>query len=312
MAGVLGALVPVFLIIALGALLKRVLLTEASHWIALEKLTYFVLFPALIIVSIARADLGGVAVLEVGIALLLAILGLSAALMVLRRPLSRALSLTSPSYTSLFQGSVRWNSYIGLAVSSALAGPKGLAVAAVGLAVMIPVLNILSVVVLARHGARAGAEPPKMLAQIARNPYVWSCVVGALLNEINVVIPAVLMTFVDILGRSSLALGLLVVGAGLRLDSLHRARAATFLSCFLKLVLLPTAAIALGLALGLRQVDLLVVAIAASVPSAPNGYVLARQMGGDAPLLAEMLTVQMVFATITMPLAVSAANYLSS
>ncbi|MCB4768515.1 AEC family transporter [Ancylobacter sp. Lp-2] len=311
MAGVLSALVPVFLVIALGAALKRGLLTEDSHWIALEKLTYFILFPALIIVSIARADLGGVAVLEVGAALLLAILGLSAALALLRRPLSRALGLTSPSYTSLFQGSVRWNSYVALAVSGALAGPKGLAVAAVALAVMIPALNVLSVAVLARHGARSSAAPPRMLAQIARNPYVWSCAIGALLNEINVILPAVLMTFVDILGRSSLALGLLVVGAGLRIDSLRRPHAATLVSCFFKLALLPAIAIALGVALGLHGVDLLVVAIASSVPSAPNGYVLARQMGGDAPLLAEMLTVQMIVATVTMSAAVATATYLS-
>ena len=308
MAGVLGALVPVFLVIALGAALKRVMLTEDSHWIALEKLTYFVLFPSLIIVSIARADLGGIAVVEVSAALFVAIVGLSLALMALRVPLSWALALSSPSYTSLFQGSVRWNSYIALAVSGAVAGAKGLAVAAVGLAVMIPVLNILSVVVLARHGARAGSQAPKLLAQIARNPYVWSCAAGGFLHEINAVIPPVLMTFVDILGRSSLALGLLVVGAGLRIESLHRPRVATLLSCILKLLLLPALAIALGLALGLREVDLLVVAIASSVPSAPNGYVLARQMGGDSALLAEMLTVQILFAAVTMPVVVALAT----
>lgn len=309
MAGVLGALLPVFLIIALGQGLKRVLLTEDTHWIALEKLSYFVLFPALIVVSIARADLGGVAVFEVSVALLSAILGLSAVLMVARVPISRVLSITSPSYTSLFQGSVRWNSYVALAVSGALAGPKGLAVAAVGLAVMIPVLNILSVVILARHGARAMPGRMALLGPILRNPYVWSCAIGALMNEAGTVLPPVLLTFLDILGRSSLALGLLVVGAGLRISDLRRPRAATLTACVLKLLVLPAVAIGLGRALGLHGVDIMVVAIASSVPSAPNGYVLARQMGGDAPLLAEMLTVQMMLAVVTMPLALAAAAW---
>lgn len=308
MLGVLDALIPVFLIIALGATLKRVLLTEETHWIALEKLTYYVLFPSLIIVSIARADLGGVAVVDVGIALLVSILGLSVVITLLRVPISRLLRITSPSYTSLFQGSLRWNSYIALAVSGSLAGPKGLAVAAVGLAVMIPVLNIISVAVLARHGARDSASPPRVLQQIARNPYVWSCAIGALLNEVQVAIPPVLMTFIDILGRSSLALGLLVVGAGLKFADLTRLRPVTLVASVIKLLILPACAVAIGKLIGLQGIDLLVVAIAGSVPSAPNGYVLARQLGGDAPLLAEMLTVQIILAVATMPLVLSFAT----
>ncbi|TCK27958.1 hypothetical protein EV667_1953 [Ancylobacter aquaticus] len=305
MSAVLGALVPVFLVIALGAALKRGLLPEASHWIALERLTYFVLFPALLVVSIATADLGEVAVMEVSTALLGAI-GLTGLLITLaRHPICRAFHLPGPSYTSVFQGALRWNTYIALAVSGSLAGPKGLAVAAVGLAVMIPVLNTLSVIVLARHGENGGTSNRLLLLQIVRNPFIWSCAAGALINALNLPIPPVLMTFGDILGRSSLALGLLVVGAGLRLGDLRRPRAATWFTCVIKLALLPAIAVTIGFVLGLREVDLLIVAVGASVPSAPNGYVLARQMGGDAPLLAEILTVQTLLAAVTMPLVIA-------
>jgi predicted permease len=62
--------------------------------------------------------------------------------------------------------------------------------------------------------------------------------------------------------------------------------------------------------LGLREIDLLVVAVSTAVPSAPNGYVLARQMGGDAPLLAEILTVQTLLAAVTMPLVIAAVAHL--
>ena len=304
MHAVLGALVPVFLVIALGAVLKRGLLPEASHWIALERLTYFVLFPALLVVSISRADLGEVAVVEVSTALLGAIFIVSALLTLARRPICRLFGLAGPSYTSLFQGAVRWNTYIALAVSGALAGPKGLAVAAVGLAVMIPVLNAISVVVLARHGENGGATN-RLLLQILRNPFIWSCIAGTLINTFDVPIPPVLVTFGDILGRASLALGLLVVGAGLRLGDLRRPRMATWFTCVAKLLVMPALAVGIGVALGLGEVDLLIVAVGASVPSAPNGYVLARQMGGDAPLLAEMLTVQTILAAVTMPLVIA-------
>jgi len=305
MHAVLGALVPVFLVIALGAVLKRGLLPEASHWIALERLTYFVLFPALLVVSISRADLGEVAVVEVSTALLGAIFIVAALLTLARRPICRLFGLAGPSYTSLFQGAVRWNTYIALAVSGSLAGPKGLAVAAVGLAVMIPVLNAISVVVLARHGENGGATNRLMLLQIVRNPFIWSCAIGALINGFDVPVPPVVVTFGDILGRASLALGLLVVGAGLRLGDLRRPRAATWFTCVAKLLVMPALAVGIGVALGLAEIDLLIVAVGASVPSAPNGYVLARQMGGDAPLLAEMLTVQTILAAVTMPLVIA-------
>ena len=310
MAVVLGALVPVFLVIALGSVLKRGLLPEASHWIALEQLTYFVLFPALLIVSIARADLGNVAVAEVSVALLGTIALFGTLLSLFRRPISGLLRLAGPSYTSLFQGSLRWNTYIGLAVSGSLAGTRGLAVVAVAAAVMIPVLNALSVAVLARHGENGGASNRLLIKQLLRNPFIWSCAIGALINGFDVPIPPVIMTFGDILGRASLALGLLVVGAGLRLGDLRRPRPATWFACAVKLIALPTVAITIGLALGLREVDLLVVAIGASVPSAPNGYVLARQMGGDAPLLAEMLTIQTLLAAVTMPAIIAVVTHL--
>ncbi len=310
MDAVLGALVPVFLVIALGWVLKRGLLPEASHWIALERLTYFVLFPALLVVSIVRAELGKVAVLEVSTALLGSIGLFAVALSLFRRPLSRAFALTSPSYTSVFQGALRWNTYIALAVSGAIAGPAGLAVAAVGLTVMIPVLNALSVVVLARHGENGSTSKRLMLLQLIRNPFIWSCVAGGLINALHIPIPPVIITFADVLGRASLALGLLVVGAGLRLGDLRRPRAATWFACIVKLLALPAAAIAIGWALRLHEVDLLIVAVASAVPSAPNGYVLARQMGGDAPLLAEILTLQTLLAALTMPLVIGLLAYL--
>jgi predicted permease len=36
-----------------------------------------------------------------------------------------------------------------------------------------------------------------------------------------------------------------------------------------------------------------------------SAYVLARQMGGDAPLLAQIITLQTILAAITMPIAIA-------
>ena len=202
MASILvNALLPVFLVIALGAVLKRVLLRDEAHWAALERLTFYVLFPALIVVSIAKSDLREVAVFEVTAALLGAIAIVSVGLLGSRVTICRALGLSGPSFTSLLQGSVRWNTYVALAVTGALAGTGGLAVAAVGIAVIIPAVNVLSVAVLARYAAETDAGLARILGQLARNPYIWSCGAGIAINALHIPVPTALMSFGDVLGR---------------------------------------------------------------------------------------------------------------
>ncbi|GLI22267.1 hypothetical protein GGQ86_000436 [Xanthobacter flavus] len=311
MSLIITALVPVFLIIALGAVLRRILLKDTAHWAALEKLTYFVLFPALLVVSAVKADLSTVNVVAVAGALIGTVIILSGLILLMHKPLIAALAADGPGFTSLFQGAVRWNTYIVLAVAGGLYGAEGITIAALALVAMIPVVNIIAVLVLASFSGRHPPTFAYVAEQLARNPYIWACSAGALLNVTGFPVPKVLVEFGDILGKASLALGLLVVGGGLILDRLKRPRAIVFASLALKLLLKPAIALALALAFGLRGTELVVVAITAAVPSAPNGYVLARQMGGDAPLLAEILTIQIIGAAITLPLVVTIAKMLA-
>lgn len=311
MSLIITALVPVFLIIALGAVLRRILLKDPAHWAALEKLTYFVLFPALLVVSAVKADLSTVNVIAVAGALIGTVVGLSALILLLHRPLIAALAADGPGFTSLFQGAVRWNTYIVLAVAGGLYGAAGITIAAIALVAMIPVVNVICVLVLASFSGRHPPTFAYVAEQLARNPYIWACSAGALLNATGFPVPKVILEFGDILGRASLALGLLVVGGGLILDRLKQLRPIVFASLALKLLVKPAIGLALALAFGLSGTELVVVAITAAVPSAPNGYVLARQMGGDAPLLAEILTVQIIGAAITLPLVVTIAKMLA-
>lgn len=302
---VLAALVPVFLIIALGAILRRVLLPEPAHWAALEKLTYFVLFPALLIVSAVKANLSELNILAIAATLIGTILALSGLILVRPGLMKRALGTDGPGFTSVFQGAVRWNTYVVFAVAGGLYGAKGITIVAVAMVVMIPVVNILAVLVLAAFSGRAAPTAGYIGGQLARNPYLWACAIGGLLNAFAVPVPKVIVEFGDVLGRASLALGLLVVGSGLDLGAMVKPKLPVMASLTLKLLVKPLIAVVIGLLLGLSGLELSMVAVIAAVPSAPNGYVLARQMGGDAPLLAEILTMQIIAATVTLPLVVA-------
>ncbi|MGB3866104.1 MAG: AEC family transporter [Xanthobacteraceae bacterium] len=308
MLTVVASLIPVFLLMALGYGLRRTLLTRDDYWIGLEQLVYYVLFPALLIETLARADLSTVPVAGVGGALLLSVIVMAALCLALRPLLARALGLGGPSFTSVFQGAVRWQTFVALSVVGNMLGSPGLAMAAVAMVAMTPLINVMSVSVLAYFAAPGRTSLRATLLAIARNPFIWGCLIGIAVNLSGVAVPQPLYAFAGSLGHSSLAIGLLVVGAGLRLDGLRRPGGAALVAVVLKLIVMPSIAIALGIAFGLSGASLVVVACCASVPSASNAYVLARQMGGDAPLLAQILVLQTVLAALTMPLFIALAE----
>jgi predicted permease len=309
---VLAALLPVFAVIALGAVLKLTILPKRESWDALESLTYYVLFPALLIVTTATADLSDVPTTEVGGALSIAILMLSALLIAFRVPLSRALNLSGAAFTSLYQGAVRWNTYAALGIAGGLYGATGVALASVAIVAMVPLLNLLCVLVLSWYAADKAPEARTVALMILRNPLIWSVLLGIAINIAGLPLPQFAISIGEILGRGALALGLLAVGSGLELDKLWRPHAGVIATVLLKLLVMPAIAIGLAIWFGLTGAPLTVVAVASSVPSAPGSYILARQMGGDAPLLARILTTQTVVAFATIPLVLAAVNWLAS
>jgi malonate transporter len=307
MIAVANALIPVFLLIALGAFLKRTLLKSENAWDSLEDLTYYVLFPALLFIATATADLSKAPITGIFTALVTAILTVALLTIALRVPLQRAFGWTGPAFTSVFQGAVRWNTYIAVAVASALLGEIGLALAAVALASMIPLINVLSVVVLARYAPNAPSKLREVLIHLLRNPFIWACALGVLVNMSGLPLPQVFVNFCNIVGQASLALGLMIIGAGLDLKTATRIDTAVAAALIGKMLLMPLIAITTAWLVGVSGPALAVVAIASSVPSAPNGYMLARQMGGDAPLLARILTIQTFTALASIPAALAVA-----
>src|SRR6201996_5972376 len=130
--------------IVIGTVLKKTLMPQDSRWQGLERLTYYVLFPALLIQTLVKADLSKVPVAGVGGALLLSALLVSAVCLALWPFLKRS-GVDGPAFTSIFQGATRWQTYVALAVSGNLYGDQGLALASVAMVAIIPMVNVFSV-----------------------------------------------------------------------------------------------------------------------------------------------------------------------
>jgi malonate transporter and related proteins len=304
MAIVVTALAPVFILIVLGAVLKRSLMRLETQWHGLERLTYYVLFPMLLIQTLVKADLSKVPVMGVGGALFLSALAMSLLCLALR-PLLARLKIDGPAFTSIFQGATRWQTYVALAVSGNLFGDTGLALASVAMVAIIPLVNVFSVAVLAHYASPEKQSASAIIMTVVKNPLIWACAIGLAVNVLHLPLPKLWHEVADALGRSSLAIGLLVTGAGLHLEGLLRLNAGAAVGVFLKLILMPVLGIAMALWFGLTGSNLVIVAAGSAVPASSSAYVLARQMGGDAPLLAQIITLQTILAAVTMPLAIA-------
>ncbi|MGI9381555.1 MAG: AEC family transporter, partial [Methyloligellaceae bacterium] len=286
----LNAISPIVLVIALGFGLYRTGAIGADIWSAVETLCFYVLFPALFVRTLATAEFADVALWPLAACFVAMICASSLLLLALRPLMTRVFGFSNASFTSVFQGSTRWHAFIGLAVVGALFGDAGIAIVAFMIAVTVPLLNAVNVVVLVSWGESGADAPPGMLRQMATNPFIVGCLLGGLLNVTGVGLPGPLKSSVDFLAGGALGLGLLTVGAGLRPIETAGANGALVLGVVLRLLVAPAAMFALLTAFGIDGTARIVVVICMAIPAASSSYVLSRRMGGDAPLMAGILT----------------------
>jgi len=300
MLAVFQALAPVFLLILLGYAIKRYRWIDDGFWPPAERLTYRVLFPALLIVSTARADLASDQVWGIAGALFAAT-SIVALLALALKPL---LGLPGASFTSFFQGAIRPNTYVGMVPAFLFWGDDGLAMLSIGVLAVVPLVNLLSVTVLVIWGdGHEGARTPmKAVREVARNPLVVACVIGFGLGALDLSLGPVITPLLDILGRAALPIALMAVGAGLDFPDLLANRRLAGKAALLKLLALPALAWTLARLFGLEGQAFQVVMLYSTLPMSASSYVLAREMGGDAPLAAGMITASTLIAMATMTL----------
>lgn len=298
MIAVVAALAPIFLLIVIGYGLRRSGTVPDAFWPPAEKLTYYLFFPALLIDSTARADLEGVDLLGLGGSLVAAMLLVAATLLLLRR----AITPDGPAFTSVFQGAIRVNTYVGLAAGAALFGREGTALMAVGVIAIVPLVNVLSVVALGRWGTSPTTGWRSAAIAVGKNPLIVAVLIGAALNLLGVHAIPVLTPLMAILGAASLPLGLLAVGAGLDLPAARAAGGKVVVSSIVRLGVVPGLTLLFGWQAGLAAMPLAVAVLYNGLPTSASAYVLSRQMGGDHTLMAGIITAQTLAAAVSLPL----------
>ena len=276
MSAWLNAFVPAFALLGLGALLKRRLLKDDTIWAGMERLIYWVLLPSLIVAALA----------------------LGTAISVL---LARALGLGHPAATSVLQGGIRFNNLMGFAIVGALFGPAGTGFGAVATGIIVPFVQVVTTLAFAFDGQRGPPRPAAVVRQLVLNPLLLAVAIGFAVAALGGLPPGVAPT-VQALGRASVALGLLCVGAALSLQSFSDRVPTQAVTGLLKLVVVPAATWGLCVAFGVPPLATTVAVLFMALPTAATSYVMARAMGGDAPLMAAITTTEHIAAIVTLPL----------
>jgi len=285
-------LVPDLLLIVVGFLLCRYTLLNRTVWDAAERLTYHLLFPVLLFVSITKSPLHPAQTASlalVGVGTLLCGVALAYALKLWP-------GVDARLHASGAQTAFRFNSFIALAVAERLGGAEALTSMALLIALGVPIGNVGAVWPLARHGGHHYGR------ELLRNPLILGTLAGLLFNVAQLHLPDFIGTTLHRMGLAAIPLGLMAVGAGLKLGGLTAAPRLAAALMVIRHGVLPLIALGLSSLLPLSPTQRAVVLAFAALPTASSAYVLAVRMGGHGPFVAGLVTLSTLLGMVSVPL----------
>lgn len=282
-------ILPDFFLIALGWMLLHKWRFKPEFFRELEKLVYFVLFPALLFQSITKTPISPGDALDL-LKATVALIGVGIFLAWLARPVLRP---DASAHASLSQTAYRFNTYLGLSLATGL-GDAAQTTMAILVGFAVPIVNIAAVHSLARQNGR-------ILAEIIRNPLILATSVGLVWNLAGMPVPDLVSSSLSRLGVCAIAIGLLCVGATLSLQATRGHQSIVTWMIGVRLLLMPVAALLIGMWLDLPLVERQTLLLFAALPTATSAHVLAARMGGQPQLVAVTMSIGTVLSAITIP-----------
>ncbi|MFD2206264.1 AEC family transporter [Kiloniella antarctica] len=302
---VFESIFPIFAIILLGFGLRKSNFVPKEHWRVLEELCFWIFFPCILATTLIKADLSAI---ELGpyVFTLLAMMACMAGVTLMLWPLlKRFWGTRRGQFSTVYQATTRWHGFIALAIVLKLYGQEGGALIALAMAVMVPILQVTNILVLATfsdHENQAGPSFSKVTKTILVNPLLWGVLTGLIINLLSIEVWEPAITMADLLGRAALSMSLLALGAGLSLKAALKPSKELLVGLVGKLFITPAVMTAWAIWFGVSGMSISVLMVCASVPTAMNGYLLAKKMGGDADLYAATSTVQTAVSFLSIPL----------
>jgi hypothetical protein len=288
---ILAGLLPSFLLVGLGGLVRRRLSENA--WVGLDRLNFEILFPALLFHAAASRpmDLARVAAIGPGVWAILT-LGLVAGYAARRFGPPRFLD-----FAGAWQTSWRFNTAMGFVAVGTLTGPDA-AMMAVVAGMAVPVANVFAVSALSRGGNLGIAATAR---RIALNPFLLASLAGVAVGLSGWHPPALAMAPIALLAQAAIPVALVSIGATMDWRALGRFNAFSAILCGVKLGLLPAATLVFCLILGAEPTLSAMLVAFAALPPATASHVLASAFGADRVLVATVVAQGTLLGALTLP-----------
>ena len=287
-----------FILIALGFLLSKLRLFPRSLWDGVEVLVYYVLFPPLLFNSVAKATL---TVSDTSLFLMCGVASMALGI-VWSWLLSKMAPADAATDASIRQCGYRFNSYIGFAIVLALYGKTGFALFALLMGVWVPISNAVAVADLSAATKKHGQGFLSILVSILKNPLILATLAGLVFNVFGWSMPKMVDSIFSSMGAASLALALMAIGAGLKVDDFHAHRMLMALATVQRLIIVPAGSVLIARFFGLEAIEIGVLLCFTALPTANSCYILAVRMGGNGPAVADLTTLQTLCSLLTIPI----------
>ena len=290
------AIVPLFLIIAVGYTVKRLGWIGPEEVRRLNKVTFYTFMPVMLFYNIYTSDFSH----AVRLPYALFVVGMALAMILLAFLITLAAEKTPERRGVMIQAAFRSNFVLlGLPIAAELLPDSNLGVTALMVAIVVPIYNMMSVVVLEyfRGGKPRAGE---VLLAVVKNPLILGSVAGLLVQALHITLPEVLVSFAGKMNSAATPLILLLLGASFETREIARYKKELLVCVGLRLVVFPGAILTLAAALGLRDIEFVTVLAMTAAPTAVNSFNMAQQLGGDSQLAGSAVVVSTAASFFTL------------
>ena len=276
---------PLLILMLLGAMLLRIHIFDESTVKKMNTAVFKVFLPALIFNNVYNSSIDDVK--NIGTALYTAavIVGAFAFSMLVVCLIEKDNAMRGV----MVQGMCRSNFVIfGVPLCVSICGEGVLGKVSVAVAIVVPVLNILSVIVLEFfRGGRPSLR--KMLKGIITNPLIIASLLGIAVLLSGIKLPKIISNSVNDVAKIATPLALILLGASVNLSSVRGNLRELIVTISGKLIILPFVGILIAALLGMRGGDIALLIAALASPTAVSSYPMALQMEGDGELAAQIV-----------------------
>lgn len=288
---------PIFMVVLLGLLLKQLGVIHLQFVQPASDLVFKVGLPAILFLSIYRADLDN---FSMGLPLLVAI-PITLLLFALSLPIGRLFIADKGDCGVFVQGAFRGNlAVIGLAFCSNAYGEPGLAAAAVPVAVLTILYNLLAVVALNPIEPDNHQSPLRRMAMnTLKNPLLIGIALGFMMKFSGLPLPKLLEDTGNYFARMTLPLALLCIGASMNMKALKHSGMSTLTSSLLKLIVAPLLMISMAIWLGVRGMELGILFFLVASPTAVASFIQVKAMGGNGEFAANIVVMSTLLGIVT-------------